>query len=87
MAPHKIETDTRIDDVRIDADALVVSLKDDRTICAPLAWFPRLLNASPAALANGEIAGGGYGLHWPELDEDLSTDGRLRGAPGVGARR
>lgn len=86
MTSLAIETDTRVDDVRIDADALVVSLKDGRTISAPLAWFPRLLNASPAALANWEVAGGGYGLHWPELDEDLSTEGLLRGAPGVGAR-
>ena len=76
----------RVADVRIEADALVVSLKDGRTISAPLAWFPRLLDASPEALSNWEIAGGGYGLHWPDLDEDLSTEGLLRGAPSVEAR-
>lgn len=82
-----IETDTRVDDVRFDADALIVSLKDGRTLSTPLAWFPRLLNASPDELAHWEIAGGGYGLHWPKLDEDLSTDGLLRGAPSVEAGR
>jgi len=83
MTSLAIETDTRVDDVRIEADMLVVGLKDGRTISTPLAWFPRLLNASPAQLSNWEIAGGGYGLHWPDLDEDLSTDGLLRGAPSV----
>ncbi len=87
MTSLAIETDTRVEDVTIEADALVVSLKDGRTISAPLAWFPRLLNASAADLANWEIAGGGYGLHWPDLDEDLSTEGLLRGAPSVEARR
>lgn len=86
MTSLAIETDTRVADVRIEADALVVSLKDGRTISAPLAWFPRLLDASPEALSNWEIAGGGYGLHWPDLDEDLSTEGLLRGAPSVEAR-
>ena len=87
MTSLAIETDTRVEDVRIESDALVVSLKDGRTISAPLAWFPRLLNASSAERANWEIAGGGYGLHWPDLDEDLSTEGLLRGAPSVDARR
>ena len=87
MTSLAIETDTRVDDVRFDADSLIVSLKDGRTISAPLAWFPRLLNANPDELANWEIAGGGFGLYWPDLDEDLSTDGLLRGAPSVDARR
>lgn len=87
MTSSTIETDTRVEDVRFDADSLIVGLKDGRTISAPLAWFPRLLNASSAERANWEIAGGGYGLHWPDLDEDLSTAGLLRGAPSVDARR
>ncbi|PWE18898.1 DUF2442 domain-containing protein [Marinicauda salina] len=87
MTSLAIETDTRVDAVRIDADALVVSLKDGRTISAPLAWFPRLLNAAPEQRENWQIAGGGYGLHWPELDEDISTEGLLRGAPSVEAKR
>lgn len=82
-----VDTDTRVEDVRFDADSLIVGLKDGRTISAPLAWFPRLLNASPAELAAFEVAGGGYGIHWPQLDEDLPIDGLLRGAPSVEARR
>ena len=87
MTSLAIEIDTRVADVRFDADSLIVSLKDGRTISAPLAWFPRLVNARPDQLANWEIAGGGHGLHWPDLDEDLSTQGLLRGAPSVEARR
>ena len=87
MTSLAIETDTRVEDVRFDADSLIVGLKDGRTISAPLAWFPRLLKASPADLAAFELAGGGYGIHWPQLDEDLSIDGLLRGAPSVEARR
>ncbi|MEQ8434136.1 MAG: DUF2442 domain-containing protein [Oceanicaulis sp.] len=87
MTSLAIEPDTRVEDVRFDADSLIVGLKDGRTISAPLAWFPRLLNASPCELAAFEVAGGGYGLHWPKLDEDLSIDGLLRGAPSVEARR
>jgi hypothetical protein len=54
---------------------------DGRTISAPLAWYPRLLNATPSQRANCQIAGAGYGVHWPEIDEDLSVEGLLRGAP------
>lgn len=87
MTSHETEMDTRVEDVRFDADSLIVALKDGRTISAPLAWFPRLLNASPADLAAFEVAGGGYRIHLLQLDEDLSIDGLLRGAPSVEARR
>ena len=46
----------------------------------PLAWYPRLLNATPEQRKNWKVGGGGYGIHWPDLDEDLSTEGLLRGA-------
>ncbi len=71
----------RVMDVRCTDDALVVDLADGRTISVPLVWYPRLLEAAPAQRANWRIAGGGFGIHWPELDEDLSTEGLLRGAP------
>jgi hypothetical protein len=58
-----------------------VDLVDGRTITVPLAWYPRLLHATAAQRAKWQIAGGGYGIHWPEIDEDLSTEGLLRGAP------
>jgi hypothetical protein len=74
-------TDERVADVRCDSDSLIVDLMDGRTISVPLAWYPRLLKASPAQRAHWEPAGGGFGIHWPDIDEDLSTEGLLRGAP------
>jgi len=74
-------TDERVRDVEVSEDALSVSLMDGRTISVPLVWYPRLLNASEAQRRNWRISGGGYGIHWPDVDEDLSTDGMLRGAP------
>jgi hypothetical protein len=74
-------TDERVADVRCDNDSLTVDLMDGRTISVPLAWYPRLANATSDARAIWEVAGGGYGIHWPEIDEDLSTEGLLRGAP------
>jgi hypothetical protein len=72
--------DERIKQVAFTADALCVSLMDGRTISVPLTWYPKLLHASEAQRKNWKIAGGGYGIHWPDLDEDLSTEGLLRGA-------
>lgn len=71
----------RIMNVRISEDALTVDLADGRTISVPLAWYPKLLNATPEQRSNWRVAGGGYGIHWPDIDEDLSTPGLLRGAP------
>lgn len=76
-----LSADERIDDVRFDTDRLIVDLKDGRTIAVPLSWYPRLAGATPSQRANWQIAGGGYGIHWPDVDEDLSADGLLRGAP------
>jgi len=75
------KADERVLEVGFTDDALSVSLRDGRVISVPLAWYPRLLNATPAQRKNWEIAGGGYGIHWPDVDEDLSTEGLLRGAP------
>jgi hypothetical protein len=71
----------RVLGVEFTDDALSVWLHDGRAITVPLAWYPRPLNATPAQLRNWKIAGGGYGLHWPDLDGDLGTEGLLRGAP------
>jgi hypothetical protein len=73
--------DERVADVETNEDELKVRLMDGRTISAPLAWYPRLLHATVEQRRNWEIAGGGYGIHWPDIDEDLSTEGLLRGAP------
>lgn len=71
----------RIVNAEITEDELKVELIDGRTVTVPLAWYPRLLHASPEQRANWKIAGGGYGIHWPDVDEDLSAEGLLRGAP------
>jgi hypothetical protein len=73
--------DERVANVEFADDVLSVALMDGRTISVPLAWYPRLLNASDVQRKNWRIGGGGYGIHWPDLDEDLSTEGLLRGAP------
>ena len=78
----------RAKDVRFPEgeQVLSVDLVDGRTITVPLAWFPRLLHATPEQRANWQICGGGFGIHWPDVDEDLSTEGLLRGAPAAGYR-
>ena len=73
--------DLRVKDVSVDADRLSVELMDGRAISVPLVWYPRLAEATPEQRSRWEIAGGGFGIHWPEIDEDLSTEGMLRGAP------
>jgi Protein of unknown function (DUF2442) len=80
MNSSAITADERVLDVAFSDDALSVSLRDGRVISVPLVWYPRLLNATPTQRKNWKIAGGGYGIHWPDVDEDLSTEGLLRGA-------
>ena len=77
----------RVVDVHFTNDAISVDLMDGRTITVPLAWYPRLLNATPKQRRNWEKSGGGYGIHWPDIDEDLSTEGLLRGAPAPQSQR
>ena len=81
MAFSAPKVDLRIKAVLLDDERLTVDLMDGRSIAVPLAWYPRLFDATPEQRRNWEIAGGGYGIHWPDVDEDLSTEGLLRGAP------
>ena len=74
-------SNARVLDVQFADDAISVSLRDGRVISVPLVWYPRLLDATSAQRKNWKIAGGGYGIHWPDIDGDLSTEGLLRGAP------
>ena len=76
-----LAADERVADVKITEDELSVRLWDGRTISVPLIWYPRLLNATEEQRQNWRISGGGYGIHWEDVDEDLSTEGLLRGAP------
>ena len=85
MSTLAVKTDERVVGVSFDADRLVVDLMDGRTIAVPLAWYPRLLDATPEQRSKWELAGAGYGIHWPEIDEDLSVEGLLRGAPAARA--
>jgi hypothetical protein len=87
MAGLAIQVDERVKDVHFTEDTISVDLMDGRTITVPLVWYPRLLNATPAQRQQWEVCGGGYGMHWEVLDEDLSTAGLLRGAPSPEARR
>ena len=87
MVTSQPKAGERVKDVRFSEDSISVDLVDGRTITAPLAWYPRLLHASIDQRANWHIAGGGYGIHWPDIDEDLSTQGLLRGAPAPRASR
>ena len=87
MATLAIKLDERVKDVSFSEDTVSVGLMDGRTITVPLVWYPRLLNATLAQREQWEVCGGGYGIHWEELDEDLSTEGMLRGAPSPEAKR
>ncbi|MFZ3253056.1 MAG: DUF2442 domain-containing protein [Syntrophales bacterium] len=71
----------RVKEVRFTDDAISVDIFDGRTITVPIAWYPRLLHATPEQRQNWKIAGAGYGIHWPDIDEDLSVQGLLQGAP------
>ena len=65
--------------VRATGDTLTVELNDGRTISAPLAWYPRLLHATPEERENWRLIGKGQGIHWNDLDEDISVENLLAG--------
>jgi hypothetical protein len=73
----------RVKDVHFTDDTLAVDLMDGRTIVVPLVWYPRLFHATGDQRRNWKIASAGFGIHWPGVDEDLSTEGLLRGAPAA----
>jgi len=86
MATLEPKAGERVRDVRLTDDTISVDLFDGRTITVPITWYPRLLHATPEERANWHIAGAGYGIHWPDIDEDLSTQGLLQGAPAPRGR-
>jgi len=67
--------------VCVSDDALTVELTDGRSISVPLAWFPRLSHGSQSERSNWRFIAGGQGVHWPDLDEDISIEGLLGGKP------
>jgi hypothetical protein len=83
-------TDTsiaRAETATISDDAITVELSDGRTISAPLAWYPRLLHGTPEERSNWRLLGGGVGIHWPALDEDVSVENLLAGRASVESQR
>lgn len=78
-----IEQTPRADKVSFNDDELIVSLLDGRTIVVPLAWFPRLVNANAGERAQYELLGNGAGIHWPQIDEDISVLGLLLGRASI----
>jgi hypothetical protein len=81
------KNDERVEAVYFTRDSLVVDLVDGRTISVPLKWYPKLLKANQKQRSRWELCGGGYGIHWPDVDEDLSTEGLLRGSPAPNAAK
>lgn len=75
--------DERVKNVKIDDTVLAVDLMDGRTIIVPLNWYPRLLRASKKQRKNWKTSAAGLGIHWPDIDEDLSIEGLLRGIPAA----
>ena len=87
MGTLALNADERVASVQFSEDFLIVGLKDGRRISVPIEWYPRLVAASGEQRLNWQVCGGGYGIHWPALDEDLSTEGLLRGAPAPNMTR
>ena len=77
MSTSAIKFEPRAVDVSVSDDTLRVRLADGREVSVPLAWFPRLLSGSSEQRRQWRLVGGGVGIHWPELDEDLSVAGLL----------
>ena len=73
--------------VTVTKDTLALELADGRTVTAPLAWYPRLLHGTARERANWRLIGGGEGIHWPDLDEDISAENVLSGQPSCESQR
>ena len=69
----------RIVRVSVTDDTLSVDMEDGRSVSVPIGWYPRLAHGTPAERATVQISGAGYGLHWPDLDEDVGIEGLLLG--------
>jgi hypothetical protein len=81
-----LRADARILDVQVSDDSIVAELADGRTISVPLAWSWRLSDATPEQRANWRLIGSGEGVHWPDVDEDISVRGMLDGIPAARPR-
>jgi hypothetical protein len=75
------------EDVSVTDDTLSVELSDGRTISVPIAWYPRLSHATSQERKNWRLLGGGHGIHWEDIDEDISVEGLLAGKPSGESQR
>ena len=75
------------EEVAVTEDTLTAELSDGRTISVPLAWYPRLVYATQEERDNWRLLGGGQGIRWPDLDEDLSVEGLIAGRPSGESQR
>ncbi len=81
------QIEIRATSVRLSDDALTVDLSDGRTVSAPLAWYPRLLHGTASERNDHHLIGDGVGIHWPQLDEDISVEGILAGRPSLESKQ
>lgn len=87
MSTLTLTSSSRAVAAEITDEILTVSLDDGRVVSVPISWYPRLSNALPEHRCVWEFVGGGHGIHWPEIDEDISVENILLGQPsGEGAR-
>jgi hypothetical protein len=77
----------KVQQVAVTEDTLTVDLVDGRTISVPLGWYPRLLHGAPEERNRWRLIGGGEGIHWPDLDEDISVENLLAGKPSGESQR
>jgi hypothetical protein len=75
MAPPSVTS------IAVSEDTLVVDLSDGRTISVPIAWYPRLATGTADERKNWRLIGSGEGIHWPDIDEDISVEGLIAGRP------
>lgn len=86
---HSVNLDlTRVKILRvtISDDTLAVDLEDGRTIAVPIGWYPRLAYGTPSERANFRVSGAGYGIYWPDLDEDIGVEGLILGKKSTESR-
>ncbi len=81
MSTWSVKAEPLAVDVSFTSDSMRVTLADGREVSVPLEWFPRLRKATPKQRRNWQIIGKGIGIHWPDVDEDISVEGLLRGTP------
>lgn len=79
--------DMKAQRVKVSDDSLTVDLVDGRTITVPVAWYPRLMHGTSTQRSNWRLVAAGAGIHWPDLDEDISVDNLLAGKPSGESQR